>query len=841
MPSRNLKTYRDKRLADATPEPFGRALVPATGKLFVVQQHKASHMHFDLRLEMNGVLRSWAVPKGPSAHMKDKRFAVLVEDHPLDYADFEGTIPAGNYGAGQVIVWDRGTWQPLGDPREGLEKGKLLFDLQGFKLRGRWTLVRMKGGRRASNAAEEGREWLFIKERDGYEGEDGTFSDRSVLSGLTVEEIADPAAVSRRRLAAARRLKEAVRTTGSKTSAFISPMLATAGEAFDNADWLFELKYDGYRVMIDKTVNGVVLRSRNGHDLTARFPEIAGSALRILPERYLMDGELVVLNSDGVPDFSLLQSRAKLTGTLEVARAAIEMPCTYFAFDLLCLGDGKGNELDLRRVPLLKRKQQLQKLLPPQGSIRYSDHVVKEGRSTYEAAVQLGLEGIVAKRRDSRYESGRSKAWIKVRHAKTADFVILGTIANRNNSRDIGSLALGEYRGGELIYVGRAGSGLNAEMRRTLADLLVGPVERPDYVPADQAEKVSWVEPTLAVEVAFKEYTPDGRLRHPVIQRLRPDKPIEACIGGFDEPGAVTLRPAPEPEVAITHPDKIFFPERALTKLDLIRYYEKISRWMLPYLADRPIVLTRYPDGIHGKSFYQRDAPDFVPDWIRREVLWSESAQRDVHYFIVDGAAALKYLANLGTISIHAAHSRVSDLAHPDWCVLDLDPKSAPFADVITLAKAIKALAEEIELPAYPKTSGKSGLHVLFPLARQLSHDHARTLTELMARVIVARYPNISTIARPLKARKGKVYVDFGQNGQGRVLVAPFSVRAEPAASVSMPLKWSEVNGRLDNANYHISNAIRRMRRLREDPLADVLTDQPDLVRALALLTEIAS
>jgi bifunctional non-homologous end joining protein LigD len=485
----------------------------------------------------------------------------------------------------------------------------------------------------------------------------------------------------------------------------------------------------------------------------------------------------------------------------------------------------------------------LEKLLPPQGAIRYSEHVLKDGRSTYQAAVQLGLEGIVGKRRDSRYESGRSSAWIKVRHAKTADFVVLGVAANRSNSRDIGSLALGEYRRGQLTYVGRAGSGLTAEMRQTLKESFarLPATDRPEHAPEGQANKVTWVKPALAVEVAFKEYTRDGHLRHPVIQRLRPDKALEECTGGFDDPGAVYLEPAPEPEVAITHPDKIFFPERALTKLDLIRYYEKISPWMLPYLSDRPIVLTRYPDGIHGKSFYQRDAPDFVPDWIRREVLWSESAEREVRYFIVEGTAALKYLANLGTIPIHTAHSRVADLSHPDWCVLDLDPKSAPFADVIQLAKAIGELADELSLPAYPKTSGKSGLHVLVPLARQLSHDHARTLAELMARVIVSRYPEISTVARSVRSREGKVYVDFGQNGQGRLLVAPFSVRAEPAASVSMPLKWSEVNGRLDNANYHIGNAIRRLQRLKEDPLAGVLRDQPDLVRALSRLSEIAA
>ena len=365
------------------------------------------------------------------------------------------------------------------------------------------------------------------------------------------------------------------------------------------------------------------------------------------------------------------------------------------------------------------------------------------------------------------------------------------------------------------------------------------------YLPEYMAvrEKASFLDlcyqPELAVEVAFKEYTRDGHLRHPVIQRLRPDKSVDECIGGYDDPGQVEVAPAPEPEVVITHPEKIFFPELELEKQDLTTYYHRIAEWMLPYLADRPIVLTRYPDGIHGKSFYQRDAPDFVPDWIRREVLWSESAEREVRYFIIESAAALTYLANLGTIPVHMSHSRIADLSHPDWCVLDLDPKSAPFKDVINLALAIGELADELALPAYPKTSGKSGLHVIIPLARQLTHDHARTLAELMARVIVSRYPETSTVARTLKAREGKVYVDFGQNGQGRVLVAPFSARAEPAASVSMPLKWSEINGRLSNESFRIQNAIRRMKRLGDDPMANVLIDQPDLVRALSRLSEI--
>ncbi len=830
MPTRSLETYRDKRLAGATPEPFGRVLTPATGKLFVVQQHRASHLHWDLRLELDGVLKSWAVPKGPSASTKEKRFAALVEDHPLDYGSFEGSIPEGNYGAGQVIVWDRGTWSPIEEPHTGLDKGKLLFELNGFKLHGRWTLVRMKPRR----DAKDDKAWLFIKERDAFADDDLVYSDRSVLSGLTVEELVDPGRVSRRLLNAAKRLPGVKPMSGPIRP---EPMLAVAGEAFDRQDWLFELKYDGYRILIDKSDNGVTLWSRNGNDLTASFPEIAQTAARVPPADFLMDGELVVLNARGVPDFSLLQQRARLSGELEVARMAIELPCTYFAFDLLRLDD-----LDLRDVPLEKRKSMLEKVVPPCGALRYSAHVIGDGRATFQAAGQLGLEGVVAKRLDSPYRAGRSPDWVKARRERTGDFVILGWLPNRSNASDIGALALGEYRGGSLVYVGRAGSGLNDGLRRTLTDAFanLAPGEPPENVPPAQGRGVHWVEPALAVEVAYREYTRDEHLRHPVIQRLRPDKPLHECTGGFDDPGDLTLAPAPEPEVTITHPDKVFFPERALSKRHLVDYYGRIAPWMLPYLADRPIVLTRFPDGIHGKSFYQRDAPDFVPDWIRREVLWSESAEREVHYFIIESAAALKYLANLGTIPIHMLHARISDLEHPDWCALDLDPKSAPFEDVVRLALAVGELADELSLPCYPKTSGKSGLHLMIPLARQLTHEHARTLAELMARVIVGRHPDIATVARAIRARAGKVYVDFGQNGQGRVLVAPFSARAEPAASVSMPLRWSEVNSRLDPERFHITNAIRRLGQLGEDPMHHVLSDEPDLHRALARLSRIS-
>jgi bifunctional non-homologous end joining protein LigD len=825
MPSRKDKTealseYRRKRDASQTPEPFGARpySASAASPIFVVQQHRARHLHFDVRLELGGVLKSWAVPKGPSDNPADKRFAAFVEDHPLEYADFEGTIPDGNYGAGNVIIWDRGPYEALNNLTEGLEKGKLLFELRGHKLKGRWTLVRMK------SVAE----WLLIKERDNWARDPASeFPEDSILSGLAVAELDEPA---KRERALKRSLARHKQPRPSSATA-IKPMLATAGEAFDRKGWIFELKYDGYRAFARKDGEAVALISRNGHDLSERFPDIVSAVKRLPYTQLLIDGELAVLDTSGRPSFGLLQERAAERRQIDVSLAARRLPATYFAFDLL-----QALDVDLRALPLTTRKTTLQKVLPSAGPITYSEHVASEGRTTYDTARALGLEGMVGKRADSPYIAGRSQSWIKVRADKHGDFVIAGWTPSKSNRGDIGALALAEYRGGELTYVGRVGSGLNGTLREQLAGEFAKLAEAPAL---NDNKKFSWREPTLVAEVRFKEYTRDGHLRQPVLARLRTDKAPEECVGAYDDPTATGLEPVAPQEVEITNPDKVFFPEKGLTKGDLVSYYEAIAEWMLPYLKDRPIVLTRFPDGIHGKSFYQRDAPEFVPEWIERHVLWSESAEREVHYFVVQDTATLKYLANLGTIPIHTWHARITDLEHPDWCVLDLDPKTAPFKDVITAARAILALTEEIELPAFLKTSGASGLHVLIPLARQLTHDQARTLGELMARVIVARLPEITTITRSVRRRDDKVYIDYLQNGHGQLLVAPFSARAEPAASVSMPLKWSELKAATRNDRYHIKNAITRMRRLSDDPMRALLTTEPDLVRALSLLGQI--
>ncbi|MCY3622967.1 MAG: DNA ligase D [Gammaproteobacteria bacterium] len=817
-----LESYRSKRRASVTPEPFAavqRQGATSSKRLFVVQQHAATRLHWDFRLEVDNVLRSWAVPKGPSMDPDDKRFAALVEDHPLDYADFEGSIPEGNYGAGNVIVWDQGTYVELEDFATGFSDGKLLFDLDGHKLRGRFTLIKLKGN------ANTGKEWLLIKERDQW-ARTGTLSDDSVLSGLTVGSL-DRADEVESALAADIRSLDP--TPSPACPAPDEPMLATPSEPFHREGWVFEIKYDGYRLMIERRGDEVTLRSRRGLDLTALFPEIAKCARRLPYREFTIDSEVVVLDGLGIPSFARLQQRAALRGAPVLARASMHDPVTCFAFDLL---DACG--YDLKSQPLLQRKRVLERMLPAVGPIRYSAHVEGNGIETFERMTGLGLEGVVGKRADSTYRSGRSDAWRKVRARRSADFVVAGWTPTKSNAEDIGALVLAEYRGGELVYCGRAGSGLSESKRREAKSRLA---ELGEGDPLSDDATHRWVEPVLVCEVEFREYSADGHLRHPIFVRFRDDKAPRECLSAYDEPAEVDFDPEPVREVIVTNRDKIFFPEQGLTKGDLIDYYENVAPWMLRYLVDRPLVLTRFPDGIHGKSFYQRDAPAFVPEWLTRKTLWSESAEREVNYFVVQNVESLRYLANMGAIPIHAWHSRITDLEHPDWCVLDLDPKDAPFAHVVDIARVIEELLDEIDLPGFPKTSGASGLHILLPLARQLTHGQARTLGELFARVVVVRRGDIATITRVVRQRENKVYVDFMQNGHGQLLVAPFSARAEAAASVSMPIEWSELDDDLHNSNHTLQNAVGRLERL-GDPMAPLLDTTPDLHRALGLLGE---
>ena len=836
-PTDPLSAYRAKRSVERTPEPAGLALPPtAAGGLFVVHKHAARRLHWDLRLEMEGVLRSWAVPKGPSRNPADKRLAVHVEDHPLEYGDFEGIIPEGNYGAGAVIVWDRGTWTPVEDPLAGLVKGKLLFDLNGYKLKGRWTLVKIKKGQK---------EWLLIKERDAYVATNGdVFPEDSVLSGWTVEELKegkDRAAPIRKEL---EKLKAPQRAVTAKD---VPPMLAeTREQPFSKTGWVFELKLDGYRVRAAREHGEARILSRNGNDLTALFPEIARAVAALPFHDVVLDGELVVPDETGRPSFQRLQNRAKQSRALDIRRAAVATPAVFYAFDLPAF-----EGFDLRGLPLVRRKEILQRLLPRAGPLKFLEHFETKGEELYERVVQMGLEGIMAKKADSTYRSGRSANWLKIKADKTGEFVVVGYSAPKGSRGGFGALHLAAYDGGErgrLVYAGRAGSGFTAkELKDVAAQLETLRVPKPPADgPVPTGKDHTWVRPKLVAEVRYKEWTEEGLLRHPVFVRFRDDKDPKDCElpkqgmgdAGWVPPPPPThpASPIPHPEVVFSNLDKVFWPDDGYTKGDLIEYYRTISPWLLPYLKDRPVVLTRFPDGIAGKSFFQKDAPGFIPDWMRTERMWSEDAQREIDYFVCDDEAALLYLANMATIPLHVWASRVGSLERPDWCVLDLDPKEAPFEHVVTVARAAHRLCEDIALPSFIKTSGSTGLHVLLPLARQLTYEQCRTLAGLLARVVAAELPEISTITRQVGKRGGRVYIDYVQNGHGRLLVAPFSVRPLPGAPVSMPLKWSEVTAKLDMRAFTIKTAVARMKRLKEDPLLSLLATAPDLAGAIAKL-----
>jgi bifunctional non-homologous end joining protein LigD len=820
-----LRPYRQKRRSDATPEPFGRGGARGPGPLrFMVHHHAARNTHFDLRLEMEGVLRSWAVPKGPSPNVKDKRFAALVEDHPLEYGDFEGRIPDGNYGAGWTIVWDRGIWRPEGDPVAGLKAGKLLFELDGVKLHGMWTLVRMKSG---------DKDWLFIKETDPHaDATLGTedYPMNSVYSGQTIAELnagKNPATRITRALARAGAVKRPIPLTAQK------PMLASAGDAFDRAGWLFEIKYDGYRLICIKDGDSTRLVSRNGNDLSLTFPEIVLAVERLPYPSITLDGEAVCHDGAGLPSFARMQQRGRLNSMSAIDRAVAENPATLYAFDILAFGD-----YDLRDLALRQRKTFLRDALPLAGIIRFSDHIETEGRAMYQAAASLGLEGIVAKNGDARYRSGRSGEWIKVRIDQTDDFVIMGF--RRGDNREIRSLIVGQYIDGQLAYSGNVGSGLNQKHTKILdtAFAALADVPRPDDGP-DNSD-LAWKVPHLVCEVRYKELTPAGQLRHPVFLCLRDDKDPQECSreAHTRELAELAIEPeAVDKTVHLSNTGKLFWPADGYSKGDMIEYYRLVSPWLLPWLADRPLVMTRYPDGIDGKSFFQKDAPEFVPDWIRIEKLWSDSTEREIGYFVVDCMEALLYIANMATIPLHVYHSRTSDLEHPDWCVLDLDPKEAPFKDVIRVAKAIHRLCDEIGLPNFVKTSGSTGLHILLPLRNRFTFEQSRVLGELLGRIVVHQLPDICTIVRSPAKRDGKVYIDYLQNGSGKLIASAYCVRPKPGAPVSMPIKWSEVTTRLRPDSYTIKNAITRLKRLKRDPAIDVLHTEVDLLAVLESLT----
>ncbi len=863
-----LATYRDKRSPGATPEPLGARPIAgrtATIGVFVVHEHHATRTHWDLRLEIDGVLVSWAVPHGPSMNPEEKRLAVKVEAHPLEYVDLEAVIPAGNYGAGPIVVWDRGRFIPQGDPREGLRAGEIKFELAGYKLRGAFTIVRTAGrGPRGRGVAGQ-EHWLLIKKRDAWAeaflATGKPLPAPSVLSGVTAEELAAGAP----RLVAAR---AAIAASGAPRQdiaiAGFAPMLCdTAEAAFSSADWIFELKYDGYRMVGWGGAGAATLRYRSNQDPTARYPELV-AGLKALPVPGLvLDGEVVAEGADGAPSIQKLAERAQLVRRTDIARAAVAAPVTWFVFDLLA-ADG----FDLRGLPLEVRKALLAQLIPTVGAIRLAEHIPKVGEAFLAAVVARGLEGVVGKRLGSRYRGGvRSKDWLKIKIDPEGDFVVCGYTPPKGSRAGLGALHLCVRDGDAWVHAGKVGSGFDdAELIALRAELEQAPRWTPTFPKPEDSSDAIWIEPRLVVMVRFREWPQDSTLRFPVFVRLRRDKSPGECVMPARHTGELDLRSTDGEDHAVARPPelaerdhgptelaaivddpaprrlqlsnlkKVYWPADGITKGDLIDYYRSVAPWILPYLVDRPVVMTRYPDGIDGKMFYQKDLPDWVPPWLRNVALWSDHSQRDVHYVLVDDADGLAFLANLGSIPIHVWASRTTDLGRPDWSIIDLDPKGAPREHVVPLALAIHELCESIALPNYVKTSGQTGLHVLIPMGGQVTFEQARHLAYLLGMVIERRHPDMATTHRNPSKRNGRVYLDWGQNAHGQLLVAPLSVRPVPGASVSMPLRWPEVVPGLDPRQFNLRNALARLESFGDDPVRPVLTERPDLLAALARL-----
>ncbi len=862
-----LEQYRHKRDPERTPEPFGRgdassAVFSKSGGMFCVQKHAATRLHYDFRLAMEGVLRSWAVPKGPSLDPNEKRLAVFVEDHPIEYGDFEGVIPRDNYGAGEVILWDRGIYKvidpPDGDAAECVRKGKLDLEMHGFKMRGAYTLVRTH----LTDGKGKQENWLLIKKRDQYASADDDLIEahpRSILSGLTIEEMRDASAIGQQ-ISAQLEKQDAERLNGPLNhKSFPLTLAKPHDKAFDGDAWLYEIKYDGVRILAIRDGHHVRLFARSGTEVTERYPEVT-LAFDAMPfDRFVIDGEIVALMDDGRPNFGKLQTRMHVSDPATARKLSFSTPTIDFVFDLLAF-DG----FDLRSMALEARKEILHKIVLGEGPIRYCDHIIGRGKDFFQAVAGAGLEGIIAKRRESKYRGARSDDWLKIKAPLTKDFVVGGYTSPDGSRNHFGALLLGVYEDdGGFRFVGKVGTGFNGDTLKSISDKLK-PIEieaSPFRVGKNLVapeKRAHFVEPKLVASVRFGELTSEGCVRHPSFMKLVDDVDPrdctwEAAFGGTgNTPSNTEQTPMPleealppsvsndgnSREVTITHPDKVFWPKEGYTKADLVDYYRKIARWMLPYLKDRPVMIVRYPDGIEGKSFYQKDAPAFAPDWIRTVTIYSHDSQRDINYFIVEHEDALAYLANLATIPIHIWSSRIGSVENPDWLLFDLDPKGSTTEKAVHTARETVKLLEEIGLKAAIKTSGQMGIHVMVGLKPVYTYQQARDFAEIVARLVVAKIPDLCTIERNKAVRNGKVYIDYLQLGHGKTIAAPYAVRPNPGAPVSSPVRFAELKPDLDPESFTIKNMVARMAKLKTDPFLGAIADQQRLEPSLKLLAE---
>lgn len=884
-----LEEYRRKRDFSRTPEPRGGDRPPTTaattgqpaalfpgwdalpeGRRFCIQMHRASRLHWDFRLEHDGVLLSWAVPKGPTLDPTPRRLAMHVEDHPIEYGEFEGVIPEG-YGAGTVMLWDAGIfeWEPetAADVDAAMARGDVKFVMHGVKLRGRFALVhtgaRPRGGGTAENA------WLLIKKRDdaaqaGYDAADHAVS---VKTQRTLEQIAagkgaDPGEIWRSgedggQLGAL--LDGAPRRELPRD---LHPMLAErVDRAFDHPGWVWELKYDGVRALVTVHDGTVTLCSRKGRDETARYPEVQRIAGSLLLRDAVIDGEIVAFGEDGTPSFERLQSRINVSRAADIARGQADCPVTFVAFDLL---SAAGR--DLRDLPLLQRKRALRAVLHDAPGVLYADHIEDAGTAFFDAVKQRGLEGVVGKQADSRYETGRrSRCWVKVKAWNTQDCVVAGWTEGRNSRGDLGALVLGVYDDERLVHVGQAGSGLDRDMIRALLKQLqplrtTTPLFDAGTPHTDQP--ATWVKPELVCEVRFTEWTSSGTLRHPTFLRMRPDvapkdcvreRPLQpdavisatARVAPRTRPKAAQQQPqhhpdvvpwnGPSPEIAealerlqhckatdhwevagrrvrVSNLDKLFWPDDGVTKRDMIAHYVRFGELIVPYLRDRPLSTHVYPDGINGAHFWRKDKPAGAPPWVESWRYTGDEAVKD--WILPNEIATLAFVANAGVIDMHPWHSRFDAPHQPDWAVFDLDPfEPATFADVVDIAKLVKAALDHMELRGVLKTSGQTGLQIYVPIRRGPDYETVRGWVEQVARAIGRVRPDMITWDWSVAKRGGRLRIDYTQNIINKTLAGPYSLRPERGAPVSVPIAWEELDDpKLRPDAWNIRNVEARVR-----------------------------
>lgn len=831
-----LGIYRKKRNFKTTPEPKGRK-ARKSGNSFVIQKHDARRLHYDFRLEMDGVLKSWAVTKGPSLVSGEKRLAVHVEDHPLEYGDFEGTIPKGEYGGGTVIIWDRGTWTPVQDAEKGYAKGHLEFELHGEKLAGRWHLVRM-----ASKPREKRENWLLIKAADDAvrsRKDPDVLEERpeSVLTGRDIGDVAgeEPGWSSKtgrieqkgKRRSKARTVdppnepsapgpQDASKIKGANKAplpTYLEPMLATLASSPPTGErWIHEIKFDGYRLQARLEAGCVKLLTRSGFDWTKKFGKDIVAALRDLPiGSALLDGELVVEAGSGASDFSALQA--------DLSQGRNDR-FVYYLFDLLHL-DG----YDLTRLPLIERKKRLAQLIGTAdcGLLRYSGHFEENGAIVLRHACRLSLEGVVSKLRDAPYRPGRGKSWVKSKCSARQEFVVAGYVPSTTSRNAIGSLVLGVYESEELNYVGRVGTGFTAavaeDLFRKIDRMRVPSSPFSNRLNAEQSRQVRYVRPELVAEVEFRAWTADGHLRHASFRGLREDKPAREIIREVGKAITASPRP-PRRTVKLTHPDRIYWPDEGVTKEGLADYYAEVWTHIAPHIVGRPLALLRCPNGINGQQFFQKHAwkglnPNIV--LVKDPV---DSAEEPL--IAINDLDGLMGLAQSAVLEIHPWGSTIAYWERPDTIIMDLDPgEGVPWEAVIAAAEETRLRLKEAGLASFVKTSGGKGLHIVAPLKPKAEWPAVKAFTKSIADAMASDSPDhfVSTINK--SKRRGKILVDYLRNQRGATAVAAYSTRARPGAAVSAPLAWEELGLGIGPAYFTVDNMPTRLASMRADPWED--------------------